>query len=70
MVKSRLIPSDLKHGLVAQLGAHLICIQRVMGSNPISSTKRFSQRLFKLSFWVRIVQMNLVTFIDLGYPSW
>ena len=35
MVKSRLIPSDLKHGLVAQLGEHLICIQSVMGSNPI-----------------------------------
>ena len=40
MVKSRLIPSDLKHGLVAQLGEHLICIQRVMGSNPISSTTK------------------------------
>ena len=38
MVKSRLINRIFKHGLVAQLGEHLICIQRVMGSNPISST--------------------------------
>ena len=54
---------DLKHGLVAQLGEHLICIQRVMGSNPISSTTEIlTATLLKHSFWVRIVQMNLETF--------
>ena len=51
MVKSRLTKRNLKHGLVAQLGEHLICIQRVMGSNPISSTKEIlTATLLKHSF--------------------
>ncbi len=37
----------IKFGGVAQLGEHLLCKQRVMGSSPFTSTSRSESEIFK-----------------------
>ena len=35
------------NGGIAQLGEHLICIQKVAGSIPVASTKEANKKFFK-----------------------
>ena len=43
-VRSVFCPACAENGAVAQLGEHLLCKQGVVGSIPISSTKRRTQK--------------------------
>ena|SRR6266571_6881853 len=42
--RSVFCPASAENGAVAQLGEHLLCKQGVVGSIPISSTKRRTQK--------------------------
>ena len=62
---SPFLPPDTGHGGLAQLGEHLICIQKVVGSIPIASTSMpshgFYNGFFSPLYFLSVLSLRAAT---------